>query len=120
MIHKFTWGALIGALGASFLASVCCIGPLLLVALGVGGAGAGYLTFFAPYRPYIIVLVVLSLGYSYYKLYINPSPSPCEIGFTCTVPKMLFFQRVIFWIITILSIVLLALPWYSSLLVKIL
>jgi mercuric ion transport protein len=105
MINKFTWRALIGVLGASFLASVCCvccIGPLLLVALGVGGAGAGYITFFAPYRPYIIVLVVLSLSYSFYKLYINPPH--CGFEASCISPKKLSIQRWIFWIITILSI----------------
>ena len=118
MINKSTWGALIGALGSSFLASLCCIGPLLLVAFGVGGAGASYVTFFAPYRSYIIVFVILSLGYSFYKLYIK-SPS-CGVGAICISPKMLFIQRGIFWIITILSIALLTLPWYSSLLVKVL
>lgn len=107
MINKFTWGALIGALGASFLASICCIGPLLLVTLGVGGAG--YITFFAPYRPYIIVLVVLSLSYLFYKLYITPPH--CGFEASCISPKKLSIQRWIFWIITILSITLL---YFSS------
>lgn len=120
MINKFTWGSLIVALGTSFLASVCCvccIGPLLF-ALGVGGVGTGYITLFAPYRPYIIMLVVLSLGYSFYKLYIKPPP--CGVGYTCISSKTLSIQRGIFWIISIISIALLAFPWYSSLLVKIL
>ena len=118
MISKSIWGALIGALGSSFLASLCCIGPLLVIALGVGGTGATYVTFFAPYRPYIIVLVVLSLGYSFYKLYIKP-PS-YEVDATCISPKMCFIQRGIFWIIAILSVLLLAFPWYSDFLVMIL
>ena len=42
----------LGALGAAIASSLCCTGPLLYVALGVGGAGlAGT---FEPLRPWLL------------------------------------------------------------------
>ena len=107
MINKTTWGALIGALGATFVAALCC-SPLLIIFFGVGGVLASYITFFVVYRPYIVLLVGASLGYSFYKLYIKPPP--CGVGAACLSPTMLTIQRWIFWIISIISIVILSLP----------
>ncbi|MFX5506321.1 mercuric transporter MerT family protein, partial [Acinetobacter baumannii] len=36
---------------AAILASTCCLGPLLLIALGFSGAWIGNLTALEPYRP---------------------------------------------------------------------
>ncbi|MBY0273316.1 MAG: mercury transporter MerT [Alphaproteobacteria bacterium] len=118
MKNKSIWGTLIGALGSSFLASLCCIGPWLILTVGIGGTWATYIGFFEPYRPYMIVFVMLLFGYSFYKLYMKPPP--CGVGAACISPKVLFIQRGIFWIIVVISIALLAFPWYSGLLFKIL
>ena len=45
---------LVGGL-ASILASTCCLGPLVLVALGLSGAWIGDLTLVEPYRPLFLV-----------------------------------------------------------------
>ena len=110
MNNKSTWGALLGAIGSSFLASLCCLGPLLIVSLGAGGAWASYTTLFEPYRPYMMAFVGLLLCYSFYKLYIKPPP--CGVGGACVSPKLLFIQRVLFWIIAATSIAFLTFPWY--------
>ena len=47
-------GGIIAALGAG----VCCVGPLLLLLLGVSGSWIGNLTAFEPYRPLFIAFVV--------------------------------------------------------------
>ena len=39
---------------AAILASPCCLGPLLLVAVGLSGAWIGNLTRLEPYRPFFI------------------------------------------------------------------
>jgi mercuric ion transport protein len=44
---------LVGGL-AAILASTCCLGPLILVALGLSGAWIGNLTRLEPYRPFLI------------------------------------------------------------------
>jgi len=41
---------------AGFGASVCCVGPLVLLALGMSGAWIGNLTALEPFRPYLIQL----------------------------------------------------------------
>ena len=42
-------GALVTGGLAGILASVCCVGPLILVSVGIGGAWVGTLTVFYPY-----------------------------------------------------------------------
>jgi len=44
-------GALVARGLVAILASTCCLGPLVLVALGVSGAWIGNLTVLEPYRP---------------------------------------------------------------------
>ncbi len=47
-------GALLVGGVAAILASTCCLGPLVLVALGLSGAWIGNLTLLEPYRPFFI------------------------------------------------------------------
>ncbi|EBW9243678.1 TPA_asm: mercuric transport protein, partial [Salmonella enterica] len=47
-------GALFAGGLAAILASTCCLGPLVLVALGFSGAWIGNLTVLEPYRPLFI------------------------------------------------------------------
>jgi len=56
---------LIGAVIAGFLASACCIGPLIVVLLGLGSASA----FIAlePYRPLFAALTLALLAWAGWK-----------------------------------------------------
>ncbi len=60
-----------GAL-AAIGASVCCVGPLVLVALGIGGTWVGGPTAMEPFRPPFIGLMLLFLGLAFRKLYLAP------------------------------------------------
>ncbi len=53
---------LIGAMIAGFLASACCIGPLIVVLLGLGSASA----FIAmePYRPIFAAITLALIGWA--------------------------------------------------------
>ena len=53
------WLAAGGVVGA-FLASACCIGPLVLLTLGISGAWIGNLTALEPYKP---IFAVFALGF---------------------------------------------------------
>ena len=53
-----------GVLGA-VAASSCCLVPLALFGIGVGGAWIGYLTRFAPYQPYFLGVAAVCLGLGY-------------------------------------------------------
>src|SRR5215471_14731241 len=50
-----------GVLGA-LAASSCCLVPLVLFGIGVGGAWIGYLTRLAPYQPYFLGVAAACLG----------------------------------------------------------
>ena len=57
-----------GVLGALAAAS-CCIFPLVLFALGIGGAWIGNLTALAPYQPIFIAATLIFLGPGYDLVY---------------------------------------------------
>jgi mercuric ion transport protein len=55
-------GGLLGALAASS----CCLVPLVLFAIGIGGAWIGNLTRLASYQPYFVGIAVVCLGGGYW------------------------------------------------------
>src|SRR5262245_63039989 len=57
-----------GILGALASAS-CCILPLVLFSLGVGGAWIGNFTQLAPYQPWFVVGTLACLGTGYWLVY---------------------------------------------------
>jgi len=108
------WFAAGGVLGA-ILASACCIGPLILVTLGVAGAWIGNLTALEPYKPYFIAATIVFLGLGFWQVYFRKRPS-CQEGSYCARPESSLITRTALWIATILvalaaSIELWA-PWF--------
>ena len=106
-------GSLVAGVVAAIGASVCCVGPLVLLALGIGGAWIGNLTAFDPYRPLFIGLTLLFLGLAFRKLY--PVPQACTAGTSCADPQATKRQRLIFWSVAVLLLGLLAVPWFAPL-----
>ena len=98
---------------AAIGASACCVGPLVLLALGIGGAWVGRLTALTPYRPLFVGLTLLFLGLAFRKLYL--APQVCTPGTTCADPRTLTRQRLTFWIVAALLVTLLAVPWFAPL-----
>ena len=93
-------GSLVAGVPAAIGASVCCVVPLVLLALGIGGAWVGNLTAFEPYRPLFIGLTLLFLGLGFRKLYLVPQV--CAPGTVCADPQTAKRQRLIFWSVAIL------------------
>ena len=60
-----------GILGA-FAASSCCLVPLVLFGLGIGGAWISNLTALAPYKPLFVTGTAGLLGYGFYLVYWKP------------------------------------------------
>lgn len=94
-------------------ASLCCVGPLVLLALGIGGTWVGSLTTMEPLRPLLIGLTWLFLGLAWRQLY--RVPPICTLGTPCADPRTLTRQRLLFWIVAGLLLGLLALPWFAPL-----
>ncbi|MSS76453.1 MAG: hypothetical protein EXR90_06225 [Methyloglobulus sp.] len=107
---KLPWlgiGTALSAIGAS----VCCVGPLLLLSLGIGGAWMSSLTSMESVRPFFILLTLVFIGLGYRKLYVLLKN--CEEGKACVLPEDIHKQHMIFWIGSALILLLLAFPWYA-------
>lgn len=89
-------------------ASVCCVGPLLLLTLGIGGAWIGNLSAFEPFRPVFIGLAVLFFALAFRRLYLVKQV--CRPGDACAAPIVLKRQRIVFWTVCVLMLFLLAVP----------
>lgn len=102
-------GALaIGGL-AAILASTCCLGPLVLVALGFSGAWIGNLTVLEPYRPIFIAAAVALLLFAYRSIF-RPAQA-CQPGNVCAMPQVRTTYKIIFWVVAALVLVALAFPY---------
>ncbi|MGH8435059.1 MAG: mercuric transporter MerT family protein [Pseudomonas sp.] len=108
MVQLTGRGSLIASALAAIGASVCCVGPLVLLSLGIGGTWVGSLTAMTPYRPIFIVLTLLFLGLAFRRLYWLTNS--CAPGTACADPRTVKRQRLTFWIVTVLLLVLLAVP----------
>jgi len=60
------------------------VGPLVLLALGIGGAWIAHLTALEPLRPWFIAATLLFLGLAFRRLYLQPQV--CEPGTACAEP----------------------------------
>ena len=107
-------GSLVAGVLAGIGASVCCVGPLALLALGIGGAWIGNLTALEPYRPIFVGLTLLFLGLAFRNLYLIPQE--CAPAKQCADPGNIARQRLIFWIVAITLLALLAVPWLAPML----
>jgi len=108
---KANGGSMIGAGLAAIGASLCCIGPLVLVSLGITGSWMSSLTALEPYRPIFIGITLIFLFLAFRKLYLVPRQ--CSPDDACAIPSTLRNQRIIFWIVTALVVALLTFPYYG-------
>lgn len=107
--------ALIGGVLGGIGASACCVGPLALLGMGVGGAWIAHLTALEPYRPIFIGLTALFVGLAFWRLYL--SPNRCASGEACLNGRNRGVQRLLFWISVPLIIGLIASPWVITIFV---
>jgi len=113
MVQLTGKGSLIAGVLAAISASVCCVGPLVLLALGIGGSWISSLTAMEPYRPVFIGMTLLFLWMAFRKLYLVPQV--CTPGTPCADPSTRQRQRLTFWIVAVLLLALLVLPRFALL-----
>lgn len=102
---------LVGGAIAAFAASVCCLGPLVLVALGVSGAWISNLTALEPYRPIFIGAALLLMGFAWRRIYRAPVAENCAPGEVCALPQTNGVYKVMFWVVSGLVLMALAFPY---------
>ena len=100
-----------GAVVSGLLASVCCIGPLLLALLGIGGAGL--LARFEVYRPIFTVATAALLGVGFWLAYRKPKVVEGD-ACGCEYPKANRVGRALLWIAAVVAVVFWAFPYIAE------
>jgi mercuric ion transport protein len=113
---KVTKTTLVGGALAAIVASACCLGPLILVSLGIGGAWISNLTMLEPFRPVFIGIALLCMGLAYRGIYHARPAEECAPGTLCALPQTNTTYRILFWGISLLVLVALAYPYLVILL----
>ena len=108
---KLAKTTLIGGGLAALLASACCIGPLVLVSIGIGGAWIATLTKLEPFRPLFIGVALLCMVLAFRKIYGAPAAADCTPGSLCALPQTNSRNRALFWVVSVLVGIALAYPY---------
>ncbi|WKW12847.1 mercuric ion transporter MerT [Pseudogemmatithrix spongiicola] len=104
-------GALLAGGVAALLASACCLGPLVLLMLGVSGAWIGNLTALEPFRPVFIGVALLAVYFAHRRIF--PPAGECLPGEICAVPAVSRTYKVLFWAVVALLGVALVFPYVA-------
>lgn len=113
-----SFAASVAAIGAALLASLCCIGPVLFVTLGVG---AGIASQFEPLRPVFTILTLGLLALGFYAVY-GPrrtiaTRASYGVDGSCTVPRSRTRDKIMLWVATLFALILLTFPQWSMLVI---
>lgn len=109
--HASGRGALMTGGVAAVLASACCLGPLVLISVGLSGAWIANLTALEPYRPAFIAVALVALALAFRPVY-RPVEQ-CKPGELCAVPAVRRWYRFIFWGIAALAAVAVGFPFVA-------
>ena len=99
---------------AAILASACCLGPLILLTLGISGAWISKLSLFAPYQPIFIGVALIALFFAARRIW-RPAAA-CLPGELCAIPQVNKTYKILFWVVSVLVLTSLlfpyAAPWF--------
>lgn len=94
---------------AAFVASLCCVTPVVAFLAGISGAASTF-SWVEPFRPYLIGLTALLLGFAWYQK-LKPRWDPeCA----CEENPSYWQSKGFLGIVTVLAALLLAFPYYSD------
>ena len=96
---------------AALLASACCIGPLLLLSVGISGAWIGHLTELGPLQPVFLGVAVLALVLAWRRIW--RSTQVCEPGQVCALPRVKRAYQWLFGLAVALIAVALVFPFVA-------
>ena len=96
---------------AGIAASACCVGPLVLLLLGFGGAWIGSLAALEPYRPVFIGIALIALFVAYRRIYIPQPQQSCEEGNACVKPQINNLYKWLFIGVFVVVLVSIASPY---------
>lgn len=104
-----------GSVGSAALASACCWGPLVLLAVGASAAGVS--TAFARTRPLFLVLAAVFLSTGFYLNYFSKRRAVACSTCAAPRPKLRRFNRAMLWVSTVVVLSVALFPnWFPLLL----
>lgn len=103
--------SLIASTMAAIGASACCVLPLVLLMLGIGGAWVAQLAKLEPLRPVFVMVTLIFLVLAWRKLY--RAAQACSVDQVCADTRVIARQRILFWITAVVLGALLVLPWFA-------
>lgn len=107
--NKWIGAGLLAAVGAS----VCCIAPLVAFVAGIGGVASSF-AWLDAFRPVLIALTLLALGFAWYFKLFPSKQTDCACDHQ---PQTMFMQSKKFlMLVTFFAIAMLAFPTYAHLL----
>jgi mercuric ion transport protein len=95
---------LAGGLAALF-ASACCLGPLVLILVGISGAWISHLTALEPYQPLFMGVSLAALFFAARSIW-RPTAA-CEPGQVCAIPRI---NKLLFGVVVLLLTTAMAFP----------
>jgi mercuric ion transport protein len=101
----------LASVAAAIGASLCCLGPTLAVALGLGTFGLA--STFEAARPYLLVLVGVLFAGAFYRTYRPKAAEACAIG-ACPHRISQQRQKALLWIGLGVAVLFAAFPYYSG------
>ena len=96
---------------AALLAGACCVGPFVLVGVGIGGAWLASFQVLEPYRPLFIGGALLALAFAWRAIY-RPQ-AECRPGEVCAVPRVRRGYKLGFWTVASILLVMLGFPYVA-------
>jgi copper chaperone CopZ len=98
-----------GAIMAAIIASLCCIGPVVIALIGIGSIGV--FAAFEPVRPYFIGLTVVLLALAFYFTY-RKREVICADG-TCEIKSAGRWNKIAVWFATFVAAIAIAFPTFD-------
>ena len=92
-------------------ASLCCMTPVLALIAGTSGIASTF-SWIEPFRPYLIGLTILVLGFAWYQKLKPQKEIDCDCE-TDEKPKFIQSKKFL-GIVTVFAIVMLSFPYYSG------
>lgn len=98
---------------AALLTGVCCVVPLVLVSVGLGGAWLATLRAFEPYKWIFIGVALVALAFAWKRIF-RPA-AQCKPGEICAIPQVRRGYKTSFWAVALLLLFMAVSPYFAPL-----
>jgi len=107
--NKVAFAATLTAIAAS----LCCITPILALIAGTSGAAATF-SWMEPFRPYLIGLTLLVLGFAWYQKLRPKNKKEIECACDDDINPSFWQSKTFLFLISLFAVLMLLFPYYSN------